>query len=233
MKNVSNWIKYYVYGQLKTIMEVEEKTLVSANFPKEKIRICVIDDEGFEIDNLYSLGYRDIVKHFEFSDINDYENYDVILCDVDGVGRRIDSQRQGIAISEHIKMQFPNKLVYLYSGKTIANYGNLPDGVLWLPKHGPTSDMSTRILSDFQESIKPRNIWNNAKYRLSNEGASSKTIAFLEDLFVRSIIEKENYFSLNSYGIKKRLSINIRPEWVSLISSGVKLILLFKEYSGT
>lgn len=53
----------YVYTNLKTIASIEEQRIdLKIKIPRETIKICVIDDEGFDINMLYDLGYKNIRK---------------------------------------------------------------------------------------------------------------------------------------------------------------------------
>lgn len=57
--------KKYVYTDLKTIASVEEQRIdLRIKIPRETINVCVIDDEGFDINMLYDLGYKNIRKKY-------------------------------------------------------------------------------------------------------------------------------------------------------------------------
>lgn len=232
MQLVNNLIKFHVYNNLKTISDLSERIIDVTKIPRDKIKICVIDDEGFNLKSLNSLGFKDITVHDEFCDIADYEKYNIILCDVDGVGREIDYQQQGIAVSSQLKRHYPNKLIYVYTGKTLTNYGELAEGVSLIKKPVSANDLSTRLLSDFEDSLKTRNVWNNNVKRLIEEGTSNKTIAFLEDIFVRSIIDRDNYFTKDNLKFRSKHAFEVRTEVLTLISSGIQTILMFKGMLG-
>ena len=43
-----------------------------------------IDDEGFDIEPLKRIGFLDVSKQYEYTQIDDYEKYDIIFCDING-----------------------------------------------------------------------------------------------------------------------------------------------------
>ena len=58
-------VKRFAYADLMTIASVEEQRIDSnTKIQRETIKICVIDDEGFDINTLYDLGYKNIRKKY-------------------------------------------------------------------------------------------------------------------------------------------------------------------------
>ena len=81
--------------------------------------MCVIDDEGFEKESLLNLKFGEIYVMDEFRNMNDFEHYNVILCDIKGVGSELDNQLEGIALAREIKKLYPDKIVIQYSGQAV------------------------------------------------------------------------------------------------------------------
>ena len=187
--------KKYVYTNLKTISSVEEQRIdMRINVPRETIKICVIDDEGFDINMLYDLGYKNIRKKIQFEGMDEYQDYDIILCDVEGIGIDVDAEKQGLAVAEQIKNVYPEKIVVLYSGKNIETFGELPkvlDG--YLRKQSSMSELAKSLDTYYKKSIDPINVWKKTRDEMLNNGISTKTIAFLEDRYCRSLLDKKEY----------------------------------------
>lgn len=84
-------------------------------------KIAIIDDEEIAgLKNLKSYGYNIVV----FNDIDratDIEEYDIILCDVMGVGLNFSSESQGAELIREIKNNFPSKYVLAYTGNLKTN----------------------------------------------------------------------------------------------------------------
>lgn len=187
--------KKYVYMDLMTIASVEEQRMDSKiKISRENIKICVIDDEGFDINMLYSLGYKDIRKKIQFESIDEYVDFDIILCDVEGIGSNIDKERQGLAVAEQIKNVYPEKVVLLYSGKNIETFGERPkivDG--YLRKQSSMNELANSLDIYYRKSIDPVNVWEKTRDEMLNNKISTKTIAFLEDRYCRALLEKKEY----------------------------------------
>ena len=83
---------------------------------KKRARLLVIDDNGFPYKAIFE---RDGYVIDEWTDVDDLlkleQNYfDVILLDVQGVGRRLSSE-QGLGILQHIRKTAPAQIVIAFS----------------------------------------------------------------------------------------------------------------------
>ena len=137
----------YVYKNLLTIAAVEEQRIDSKiKIPRDQIKVCVIDDEGFDMNTLYDLGYKNIRRKLQFENMDEYQDFDIILCDVEGIGVSVDAEKQGLAVAEQIKNVYPEKVILLYSGKNIETFGEMPsnlDG--YLRKQSSMSELAKSL----------------------------------------------------------------------------------------
>lgn len=192
--------KKYVYTDLKTIASVEEQRIdLRIKIPRETIKVCVIDDEGFDINMLYDLGYKNIRKKIQFESMDEYEDYDIILCDIEGIGINVDVDKQGLAVAEQIKDVYPEKVVLLYSGKNVETFGEMPknlDG--YLRKQSSMSELAKSLDAYYKQSIDPIYVWKKTRDEMLNNKVSTKTVAFLEDRYCRSLLEGKGYLYNNA-----------------------------------
>ena len=192
--------KKYVYTNLKTIASVEEQRIdLRIKIPRETIKVYVIDDEGFDINMLYDLGYKNIRKKIQFESMDEYEDYDIILCDIEGIGINVDVDKQGLAVAEQIKDVYPEKVVLLYSGKNVETFGEMPknlDG--YLRKQSSMSELAKSLDAYYKQSIDPINVWKKTRDEMLNNKVSTKTVAFLEDRYCRSLLEGKGYLYNNA-----------------------------------
>lgn len=192
--------KKYVYTDLKTIASVEEQRIdLRIKIPRETIKVCVIDDEGFDINMLYDLGYKNIRKKIQFESMDEYEDYDIILCDIEGIGINVDVDKQGLAVAEQIKDVYPEKVVLLYSGKNVETFGEMPknlDG--YLRKQSSMSELAKSLDAYYKQSIDPIYVWKKTRDEMLNNKISTKTVAFLEDRYCRSLLEGKGYLYNNA-----------------------------------
>lgn len=193
------------FHKLKTINDVVSRRSDCDLKPqRDKVNICVIDDEGFPLsDRLRKLGYIHIDIKYNFIDISEYCDYDIILCDLDGVGKVFDPKKQGLAIIEQIKINYPSKKVFVYSGKTLEGYGELPKDVLYIPKHLNPNEISQILDTNCSYLWDPVEAWDYIYKRLIESKISAKVIAVIEDRFAESIIKKDNLFEKKQINYKE------------------------------
>lgn len=215
-----NFMIEKTFNKLKTINNViERRSDYDMKPQRDKVNICVIDDEGFPLsDNLKKLGYTHIDIKYNFVDISEYSNYEIILCDLDGVGKVIDSKKQGLAIVEQIKINYPSKKIFVYSGKSLEGYGQLPEEVLYIPKHSNPNEISQILDSNCSYLWDPIEAWNYIYERLIDAKVSSKVIAVIEDRFAESIIEKDNLF------VKRKIKFKEVKDIAELIGFIIKIV---------
>lgn len=155
----------FVYKNLLTIAAVEEQRIDSKiKIPRDQIKVCVIDDEGFDMNTLYDLGYKNIRKKIQFENMDEYQDFDIILCDVEGIGVTVDAEKQGLAVAEQIKNVYPEKVVLLYSGKNIETFGEMPsnlDG--YLRKQSSMSELAKSLDESYAQAINPVNVWDKTR----------------------------------------------------------------------
>ena len=53
---------------------------------RKNIKILFVDDEGYDVEPLKKIGFLDVSKQYEYTKIDDYEKYDIIFCDINGIG---------------------------------------------------------------------------------------------------------------------------------------------------
>lgn len=90
---------------------------------RSSIKILIIDDEQFiKKEKLRNVGYN-ITETNDIASIDFVENFEIIICDIKGVGTQFDSSFQGAFLIDEIKKQYPDKYVILYTGQVLdASY---------------------------------------------------------------------------------------------------------------
>ena len=131
--------------------------------------------------------------------MDEYEDYDIILCDIEGIGINVDVDKQGLAVAEQIKDVYPEKVVLLYSGKNVETFGEMPknlDG--YLRKQSSMSELAKSRDAYYKQSIDPIYVWKKTRDEMLNNKISTKTVAFLEDRYCRSLLEGKGYLYNNA-----------------------------------
>lgn len=192
-----NNARKYVYDSLHSISVLKERKISSnIEINRSDVKICVLDDEGFDIEKVHSLGYIKVERKLQFENIGDFEKYNIILCDIEGVGNQLDSVRQGLAVAEQIKSMYPDKIVLIYSGKNIESFGEMPaniDGVL--SKVDSTTELVKKLDAYYKESIDPVAVWEKIRQQMIDSGIATKTIAIVEDQYCNSVLDRKDYLN--------------------------------------
>lgn len=179
---------------LEDLEKARDKIKTVSIRDKKNVRIVIVDDEGFDDDVLKSLGYLDIEIKLKYEKLSDYENYDIIFCDINGIAKEIDPVYQGAALAKQIKKTYPSKMVIIFSSKEQSldfyKFKNDVDEII--PKNTKNSEIAEIIDKCIEIINDPIERWKNFRKKLSEQGTSPKDIALLEDCYVRGILKNED-----------------------------------------
>jgi DNA-binding NarL/FixJ family response regulator len=119
--------------------------------------------------------------------------YDLILCDIRGVGQKFASDKEGAFLIKQIKAIYPEKRVIAYTASTYDPSYNefleLADGVI---VKGVTSDVWSQIIDDqIKKSIDPIFQWEKTRERLLKQKVDITIVSKLEHEYVKAIKSKD------------------------------------------
>ena len=93
---IIKFVKTKIFKKRKyTVDDIKIENIKVNMLDKKSVKIVFVDDEGYDIDTIKSLGYKDIDKMFKFNDLSDFFKYDIIFCDVNGIAKNLDPVFQG------------------------------------------------------------------------------------------------------------------------------------------
>ncbi len=158
---------------------------------RKEINIAVIDDEIFPLlENLSAHGY-DIVKFDDVTDIRVLAEYDIIACDIMGVGTSFGSRHGGGHLIKEIKIQYPDKFLIFFSGGTFGptfkKFSDYADTSI--KKDADTDDWVDLLDFGIEEIIDPYNRWIRARRVLIDREISVHTLAKLEQAYIKSVLK--------------------------------------------
>ncbi len=192
---------------------------------RKNIKILFIDDEGFDIEPLKRIGFLDVSKQYEYTQIDDYEKYDIIFCDINGIGKEIDEKYQGAALAKIIKSTYPDKVIIIFSAKQqyldMHEFGKFVDETI--AKNIQISDLTALIDKYIKKLSDPVEYWKEARRKLLLQGVSTKTVCELEHYYVKSFKDKKGYIN-DIKKISKGISIN---DGVAIVNGIVEVITLY------
>lgn len=161
-------------------------------------KIAVIDDNIFPVvDELRRHGF-DVTTFTDVDHISVLKNYDVIISDIKGVGKKLGSKFEGAHLILEIYHQYPNKYLIAYSSSTFNPSYN---------EYFKLCDVTKRKNIDIQEWVKtldeavtclndPVFQWEKTRHVLMKQKIPIDYISNLEKAYSKSIIKGDDkYFS--------------------------------------
>lgn len=192
---------------------------------RKNVKILFIDDEGFDVEPLKKVGFLDVSKAYEYTKIDDYEKYDIIFCDINGIGKEINEKYQGAALSKLIKATYPNKVVIIFSAKQqyldVHEFGKYVDEII--AKNIQISDLTALLDKYIKKLSDPVEYWKETRRKLLLQGVSTKTVSELEHYYVKSFKDNKGYIN-NIRKIGKGITIS---DGIAIINGIIDAISLY------
>ncbi|MEA3031361.1 MAG: hypothetical protein QOG13_2686 [Sphingomonadales bacterium] len=192
------------------------------------IPIAVIDDEQFKPEhNLKNVGYN-ITFLGDIKDIREVTEYNIILCDLQGVGRHIDNRKQGAFIIDEIKRNHPEKFVLAYTG------GSLDDQITvqaqlyadyFIRKDADMDEWRDKLDEVIGVLANPIEVWRRQRVAMIAADVNTLDILKLEDAYVRAI-QASDVTKYVNFVREAPLGSDVRAIANSLIASGVFKVLV-------
>ena len=165
-------VKFLSSGALQSPMEL-----------RRKIPIVAIDDQIFLPEkNLKNSGFL-IETLADIQRITDVEKYQIILCDVNGVGSALSESTQGAYVIEEIKSTYPDKVVIAYtagsaSSKLVSRARTAADRYI---KKDASVEEWRDLLDEVVKSLcNPIAVWKKTRIRLLAAGIELQDLMKLE-----------------------------------------------------
>lgn len=188
---------------------------------RARIPILIIDDEEFVyIDVIRNHGYNP--KHVTgIEDIYFVKAYEVILCDIKGVGKTFGSSFEGAHIINEIRKTYPHKIIIGYTGQQFdADYNKFFSMCDSMVKKDIDSDEWIEKLDDaILKSIDPISQWKKIHMTLCDRNVPTKVISEIEHNFVKSKKNKREKFPSNK--VMSMVNDHIKTILLNLSSSAI------------
>ena len=176
---------------------------------RKHVNMLIIDDNDFIPENFLKANGYQLHHKTDIDSIKDVEPYDIILCDISGVGKKLGYDKEGAFIIREIHANYPNKRIIAYTSYTYNpeynQYLSLADFVA--PKDMGIDDWISVLDEQVKKSIDPVNQWKKIRDYLLEKEISTLTIAKIEDKFVAAVNQK-NFDKLKNYVEGKDSKLN-------------------------
>ncbi|MGJ8527927.1 hypothetical protein [Maritalea sp.] len=161
---------------------------------RKRVRVAVIDDQPFfQLENLNTHGF-DIAFVGNPKSLSHLEAFEVVACDLRGVGDTLNGKLQGAAIIQELRRTFPTKYLIAYSGSfarsAMVNLAlDVSDTSI---SKSADLDSWMKILDDAVVCVlDPIAKWHRLRDGLIKGGANQDALELAEDAYVRSILLKD------------------------------------------
>jgi len=157
------------------------------------VKIAVIDDEPFRpFENLSNNNYS-ITLLGDIRSIDLVKPFDLIICDIIGVGTALDKDLQGAALITEIAKTFPEKIVIANTGATLSQLATREAKLMadtLIKKDTTIQEWMDTLDKYVNDCLNPVKVWSRIRYSLTARGVDTKDIILLEDAFSRSFLQK-------------------------------------------
>ena len=214
------WFKHKRY----TIKDLNTPSRKIKSASRDRFKIAIIDDEDFVfLEELRKSGF-DIRKYDDALDLQMFDSYPIIICDIKGVGKDFKSPMGGAFLIRELKKKYPLKAYAAYTGSTYdISINNYLEGVSIIKKDIEIHDWCIEIDNLIRNISDPKEVWLKIRDILLKEEVDLISLANLEDEYVDIILNKNGDFH-NFPSAKKENTLN--PDVRAVVQSLVAGIIL-------
>lgn len=217
-------LKPFVIGKFHSINELDSMTFSYKKDLRERIRFLIIDDEPFVyLEKLRNAKFN-VTQIPDITDLHAIAEYNVVICDINGVGNTFSSEYGGAFVLSQMKQLYPDKQYAYYSGKPIyttrmmALLGNITS----ITKDAEIDQWTSYFDKFIENSANPRFAWKQMKELCVANDVATFSIARMEDEYVRVIKKNPALLSqihYEDYQIKDELQTLLKSIISNLIAS--------------
>lgn len=196
---------YYIPRKLSDLNGEHILREIKLSQLKRNTEILVIDDDEFVyLESLKKLEYH-IEHRTDIQGLKDVAEYDIILCDIRGVGKFLRSPYEGAYLVKQIKEKYPNKIVISYTANDydpkFQEYLAYADATI--PKGTALEDWDAMLTKMLKELVDPVKQWEKARNALLAAGVSTVMVAQYESQYVKAV-KNGDYKSLKDVYVNSK-----------------------------
>lgn len=184
-------MKYFYYIN-NTIADLNGEIIlkeISLAYLKRNTQILVIDDDEFVYLEPLRRNEFHIVHRSDLASLSDVAEYDIILCDIRGVGKFLESTFEGAYLVKQIKEKYPNKIVISYTASSYdpryQEYLSYADDTIL--KGTALEDWDSLLSRKIRELSNPVIQWEKTRNALLNANVPTVMVAKYESEYVKAV----------------------------------------------
>ena len=186
-------------------------------------KILCIDDQGFSKEDNLRRNNFNITTVIDIDNIEFVSEYDIVICDIQGVGKKLGSDYEGAHLIAEIKKRFPLKKVIAYSGQTFNtdynSYFQLAD--LTLNKDTDLEDWIDFLDDLIKSLVDPYEIWISIRKYLIEKNIPTHIVSTIESDYINATMKKDINKVIHSRNFKQ-----ISPEIKGVVEGILGSLLL-------
>jgi hypothetical protein len=218
-RNISMKFKYL--GKLKNTTDLRTASLKFQTLKRNEIKVAVIDNESFDMLEILEQHKFDIFKFDDIENLDTLLAYDIILCDIKGVGLKFNKTFQGAYLIKEIYKKYPFKIIIAYTGTRYdARYNEyLKFAEFSIKKDASSEEWVEKLDTAIEYVNNPEHRWNRIKNYLLSKDVPLFNLALVEDDFVDRILNKKSFEGFPKSNISKKFDSDIRAILQSFTSN--------------
>ena len=226
---------FFKFKNFKSVTDLDEfvrtrlaqKAIITL---RPKLQIAVIDDQDFSpLHNLQNHQFN-ITPYKDVPSFDILQGYQIIMVNLQGVGRGLDPTLQGAHVIREIRKNYPDKFIIAYTGgaaqELLAPSIELADR---FTQKDTSIENWIELLDDIiYDLANPAYVWKRLRPRLLEIGMTPINLAILEDRYVRCFEGDVSNYEINIEKLEEEndISPEVREIIQSLTGSGI--IEMFK-----
>lgn len=215
-------------GTPKSIKDLDKPSLKLNQIDRKKVPILVIDDNEFEYLDFLKNNRFDLTYFPDIQSIESAKEYEIILCDINGVGKKFESKYEGAHIISEIHKKYPFKTIIAYTGythdPTYNKFFRLADFVFKKDLDG--DDWLEHLDNAIDTAVNPQKRWIKLREYLIQNNVSLFEIVKLENEYVNHIIDGKSLKNFPSEKLTKEIDQDVRAVIQSFTASVIFKILI-------
>lgn len=195
---------------------------------RSKIKVLVIDDDGFVYLNELRNENFNITVIEDIEDYNAVEVYPIVICDIKGVGHKFNKEKEGAYVVRELKKRYPFKQFAVYSAGADYKVESMNDleGIKRIKKDVSMDLWCSYIDELIRLASDPIEIWKSIRDFLLSKDVPIKDVMLLEDNFVDICINRPSEMAYFPKYLKgSMLTDDIRSIVQSMIAGGLLKLL--------
>ena len=210
-------MKLRYIGKPRNISDLKTPSLKITPLKRNDIKIGVIDNEPFDMMEVLQRHRFDIHECGDISSLDSLQAFDVLLCDIQGVGLKFNKTFQGAYLIKEIYKKYPFKVIIVYSGKPFdARYNDyLRYAEISIKKDASSEEWVEKLDKALDLVNNPEDRWIRIRNYLLSNGVSLFDLALLEDDYVDRILNKKSFENFPKLTTEK----NLKKEFIDILKS--------------